>query len=60
MYLQEKMIQDFYKAILNVNYGLNVINADINIGPLFTLESLFEEIVYNNQLRQINNEYYLN
>ena len=60
MYLQEKMIQDFYKAILNVNYGLNVINANINIGPLFTLERLFEEIAYNNQLHQIKNEYYLN
>ena len=58
-YLNEKDIQDFYKFIINVKYKLNTFNPINNISPIFTLEHLFNEILYNNQLRNIKNRYYL-
>ena len=52
-YLDEKETQVFHNYILyNVYYSLNTKNPTNNISPIFTLEHLFNEIVYNTYQRR--------
>ena len=56
--LDETNLQIMYKTILKVNYRLNVINPNNNVGPILHLEHLFNEILSKKQLNQninINN-----
>ena len=54
--LNESSLNHLYNIINKTQYKLNVIFQNNNISPIFTIDHLFNEIQYTNQLYHINND----
>jgi hypothetical protein len=54
-YLKEQNLKKLNETILHIQCKLNFIHANNNIGPILTIDYLFEDIQKTNQLLQICN-----
>ena len=54
-YLREQDLKKLNETILNIQCRLNLMLANNNVGPIQTIENLFDEIQKTNQLYQICN-----